>query len=363
MEKINVAKKEDLELFSDILNRNIRMLLGNVEEEVIDAFAERVLNKITSLDVYSWDYKDYFINPSRHGYTALSKDGFTSIKMYGLDKAPFPKEYIERIFSHEIWHAILVILNKWYGAYFERKVPYKKNDYKVHNYSGFLECSNSEHIFTPGSMMTDSLVQLLALAVVKKKKDEKYIIDDVFNFGLDDELDSPVDDFLTFFQMFVASFNLSSANWMNINYNKGKGLMDSTIVNSNGIDVPSNVFISSIFSCPIKVMDEFDRFTNKGAYIELLNRIDNVYIKYIEEGIVDTKEFVKIAKKIREFNRNYLSFYMRVSFIRPDQYKTLIKVFDQHYKAFMSELGVHKIMFSKAKFKKIVNNSVKKRIK
>lgn len=360
--KRNVSD-EDLELFNKVLSDNIRMLLGNVDPVILRTFQEKVVNRIRTLDIYPWDYEDSFVNREIHGYTEYSRDGKTAIKMYGLNASTFEKSYIEQIFSHELWHAIMVILNNMCGSCSERSILYGKDNYLVHNYSGFLECSSETLTFTPGAMIADSLAQMLALAVVNKGKSEDFIIDDVFNYGIGVELNSPVDDLLTFFQLFVSAFSLSYVNWMNNNYNNDKGLIDSTIVNTNSKVVPANIFISGSLTSPISVMDEYDRFTSKGAYIDLLKCIDNLYWKYIDLGQFDVKGFIKVAKCLKEFNHSRLNYYLNTAVISLEEYKKLIRIFNEHYEAFMKEIGAYRVKSSKIKFQKIVNKVVKKRIK
>lgn len=364
MKNINVENNLDLVLFNQILGDNISMLFGDLDSTINGLFAEKVSDKIDNLDICSWNYKDDVINEKVHGNTTFSDDGRTSIKMYGMTGYKDDLKYIEMIFSHELWHALMVVFNNVYGKYFKRSIELDSDIYDISSYSGFLKCTSGEYSFTPGYYMADSLAQTLALSVVKKRNDSSFVIDDAFKYKLDEKLlNSPTDDLLTFFQMFVAAFSLSSKNWMDKNYTSNKGLLESDTANEKSNILPNNIYISESIRNPISIMDEYDKYKGKGSYIELQTRIDASYRRYLNEGIMDSKEFIGIAKELRDFIVRRLYDLVDKSLISSTEYSELLGDFNKLYDAFLKEIKVYKVLCAKVKFKKIVKNLVKKRIK
>lgn len=364
MDKINVKNDKDLILFNHILGDIISMLFGDKDQSVNAVFSDKVLSRIKCLDIFDWNYKDDELNEFSHGNTKFSSDGKTGIKMYGLEGKSHNTRYIEQIFSHELWRAIMVIVNNIYGSCFKRDVFYDDCMFDVSNYSGFLRCSTGDYEFTPGYYIVDSLTQMLALSVVNKRNDPNFSMDELFKNPIDDEvLSSPTDDLLTFFQLFVSAFNLSSDNWMDKNYLINKGLLESYESNSTGHVLQNNIFISESIRNPISVMDEFDKYEGKGTYISVLARIDTLYRKYLEEGIVDSKEFIRVSRILKHFIYTRLYNYLDKSLITSDDFSELTGIFNAIYSRFMSEIRVYKIKSAKRKFKKRVKNLVNKRIK
>lgn len=351
-------------LFQQILGENISMLFGDKDVITTNLFTEKVLEKIDNLDIFDWDYEDAKLNNTSHGITTFLDKGHTDIKMYGLSGYMGNTKYIQLIFSHELWHALMANFNYLYGKYFERKIDYKGIMYKVNCYSGFFNCSDGDFAFTPGYYMNESLIQLLSLAVVKKRNETDFVIDDLFKYEInDDVLNSPIDDLLSFFQLFVSAFSLSCDNWMEKNYLNNKGILESSVTSEKYKILPNNIFISESIRNPIAIMDEFDKYEGSGSYINLLSKIDGLYREYLESGVINTKEFIKISRYLKDFVNRRLYDYLDKGLISNSEYTILISEFDEQYNCFMKELKVYKITNVRTKFKKIVKNLVKMRIK
>lgn len=358
MTNINIKSKEDLELFNQILNDNIAMLFGDNDVVIKKLFKEKVMERLESVEIHGWDYKDNDINESVHGLTKFSDDGYTSIKMYGLDHFDGDKKYIDLIYSHELWHALMVIFNHVYGSSFKRSADLEGYKYDVSNYSGFFKCDDDGYERTSGYYMTDNLCQLLALAIVKKKNNDDFIIDDLFNYSIDDELlTSPVDDFITFFQMFTSAFSLTSDEWMSKNYQLHKGILESTVNKTNIL--PNNIFITESMRNPIAIMDEFNKYVTHTSYLTLLSQIDRLYDKYLRAGVLDARGFMQVTSILSEFVNKRLYDYAMKSLLSEDEYKSLIDNFNQLRKSFMKEIKVYKVTNAKKKFKKAVKKLLK----
>lgn len=355
MNKIISSNEEDIKLFNQILRDNVAMLIGKSDKVTIDLFVSKILNRIRDVHIYDWKDRDEYVNESCHGFTDFLTDN-PQIKMYGTTGYKGEKEYIERIFSHELWHAIMFDFCKSYGSYFKRKIFRVQDTTEVTNYVGFLKCDTESSSYTPGYMMADSLANLLALSVVKKRNNPNFCIDDIFKNRIDDEsLNSPIDDLLTFHQLFIASFSLDNSDWMDENYNNGKGLLDSTSVLKDGKYSKNNIFITESLRNPISVMDEYDKYMGVGSYIELQNTIDRLYKEYVDNGIIKTREFIKVADTLDDFTFERLHDYNKKGIISIAEFAELFSNFIELHNAFLDELHVYKVKKSKQKFKKIVN--------
>lgn len=354
MNKIISSNDEDITLFNQILKDNIAMLIGKSDKVVVDLFVSKVLNRISDVHIYDWNVKDEFVNESVHGTTDFIPER-VPVKMYGTTGYTGKKEYIERIFSHELWHVLIVDLCKSYGSHFKRKIFSTQDTVEVTNYAGFFKCDTESSSYTPGYMMADSLTNLLALSVVKKRNDPSFVIDDIFKNRIDDELNSPIDDLLTFHQVFVAAFSLASNDWLDENYNNGKGLLDSTSILDNGKYSKNNIFITESLRNPISVMDEYDKYMGIGSYIDLQNTIDGLYKEYIDECTINTKGFINVIGKLKDFTFARLYDYNEKGIISSAELADLYSNFIELHNVFLDELRVHKVKKSKQKFKKVVN--------
>lgn len=366
MDTISVSTNKDYTLFQQILGDNISMLFGDSDRMITELFNEKVLDRIKSLEIRDWNYKDEDLNEKVHGHTRFSSDGLTDIKMYGTSEYNGDIKYIEVIFSHELWHALMVIFNNVYGSYFKRNAFLDADIYDVSNYSGFFKCDTDGYEYTPGYYMADSLAQLLAVAVVKKRNESDFIIDDLFRYNncIDDKhFLSPTDDLLTFFQMFVSAFSLSSDNWMDKNYLHNKGLLEASRIGKKSSVLPNNIFISESIRNPIAVMDEFDKYEYKSAYLELLTKIDKAYKQYVEGHGIDTKSFIEISKVLKDFVNKRLYDYLKKELITEEEYAGILQEFNSLYDVFMREIRTYKVTSARVKFKKRVKKLLNMRIK
>ena len=353
------ASSEDKEMFLDILDQNVRLLLGNLDKFFKDVFYEKIFSKMKYLNIYDWEVQDEFLNDRIFGYTEFSYTGETGIKMYGNKNYDGDKSYLKKIFSHEIWHALMTILNYTYGSTFKRDIKIGEFSYEVQNYSGFLMCSNENVKFNVGYFMAECLSQLLAIGTIDINENPDYKIDDVFNYKIEDESNSSVDDLLTFGQLFVAAFNLDSDFGYSYNYKKGEGLINYQVNTENKKYVLANIFITGSIKNPIMVMDEFDKYMGHGAYVILQKRLDQVYYKYRDEGIVDIKEFLSLCNELKSFVHMRLYYYLNNDIISKNEYDKLLNNFNELYKEFRGELKLYKVNTRRVKYKKKIDKLYK----
>ena len=196
MGKIKSSKEEDIALFNQILKDNIAMLIGKSDKFAIDLFASKILDGIGEVRIYDWNEFDEIINERVYGYVDYISEN-TQVMVYGTTGYTGDIEFIEKLFSDVIWHILMVYFCKSYGSHFKRKLFLKQGTVEVSNYAGFLKSEIEQGIATSGSMMIDNLTRLLALAVIKKRNDSNFIIDDVFKKGVGDkQKTSPFDNLL-----------------------------------------------------------------------------------------------------------------------------------------------------------------------
>ncbi len=355
MGKIKSSKEEDIALFNQILKDNIAMLIGKSDKFAIDLFASKILDGIGEVRIYDWNEFDEIINERVYGYVDYISEN-TQAMVYGTTGYTGDIEFIEKLFSDVIWHILMVYFCKSYGSHFKRKLFLKQGTVEVSNYAGFLKSEIEQGIATSGSMMIDNLTRLLALAVIKKRNDSNFIIDDVFKKGVGDkQKTSPFDNLLTFHQMFVAAFSLANNNWLEENYNAGKGILDSTLISDGGKCSKNNIFVTESIRNPIAVMDEYDKYNWSGAYIALQIRIDELCKTYIDDGVINTKGFAKVAKELQDFTFKRIYDYCEKGVITSATFVDLYNDFMKLYEIFLEDLRLHKIKKTKQKFKKAVN--------
>ena len=360
MEKITKIIEKDKILLEQIIADNVSLLFGEQDKLALNLFIDKIMDRISSIDIFDWKLTESSSDPfTRYGSSEILEDGRIAVKLCGTNNYKGHLRNIERVYSYEIWKILMIVLNSSYGSYFSRTVSNGSSKCEVKNYAGFLICDDGRVV---GKMMADSLAQVLSLVIQLNRTGLHFIIDDFFKNNMTDEdFNFKAFDLLPFFYLFVGSFKLIGSNWMDKNYDKGKGLLEGITI-KDSLTVQNNIFISESFRNPIAVMDEYDRYTYKGAYVSLMSRIDDIYNDYLENGYINVKGFIKIARELKNFFYTRLYDYLDKGKITKDVYEKISEEFDQVYASFKEKFHVFKITARREKFKKRVNNVLNRKM-
>lgn len=330
------ASQEDKIMFFDTLRDNVKLLLGN-DDVVNETFIGEFFKYLEYILIYDWNYKDEDIKEEIDGITDLSESGITAIKMKGNKGYVGDKKNISLLFSHELWHAIITVLNYMQSSNYERVINYDNMKLKVNNHSGFYGC-HYKFDFMVGYLLHECMVDILAYTTCNLKTDKKFIIEYALYYAITDEyMDAPYDDFLTLCQLFIAAFNLDSNNTFQKNYLDKKGLLGNYII-KNDKKVIANLFIEGTLKNPIEILDEYDRFMGEGTYISLLKDIDVFYERYIRNKRINVKVLYSVCDNLSEFVNRRLKYYLTNNYIDEEEYNNLTNNYLEILEAFKEEI-------------------------
>lgn len=340
---------EDKLLFEQELRNNIKILLGSSNTLLVNKFYEEVIDRLKSVSIIGWkDYSDK-LNEDMPGLTDYSLDGYTTIDLYGYDNNPYDEEFLKRSFSHEIWHAIIVILCQTCMPDKE----YRTEDLLVKNYSGFFNCTDSyNRIFTPGYLLNECIVDMLAIISNNLFHDGKYSIDDIFGFEFTDKYATGTYDyFLTFNQLLISAFNLDVRRGYQKNFDIGKGLLGYKVKSETGVELPANTFIDGLLQNPLKILEEFNKYLGDQIdYIDFVLAIDNVYFKFKNNMVYDYNVMLGIIGILTTFVNFRLIDYKEQGYISQGEYEFLLNNYNEVLTCFKEEIKAFKIVKSKKKF-------------
>lgn len=341
---------EDKLLYQQMLNGNIKLLVGNnslLSEQIVREF----FSKLDYLQIISWSKKHEF-NKDVHGETKFSDNGHTGIKMYGMGDYKGDKEYIEKLFSHEIWHALMTVLNNVYGNNESRIVELDHEEVQVVNYSGFYKCKSKSQEFMVGYLLVEVMADILTHIVYELQRDDNADIDEAFYYMINDiYCDALYDDFLTLGQLFIAAFNLDSSFCFKNIYQRGKGLLNYQIKVGNKFEV-ANVFIDSMIKNPLLAMDSYDQYMGSGSYISLLRDLDLVYYDYCQSLKINTNILKEIVNNLSVFTSKRINDYYSAGKINQVDKNLLLSNYDELLAVFKEEIECYE---RKKKDKNITN--------
>lgn len=350
--KYSYSSEEDKLLFSKILNLNIRLLVGKNNGYLEDKLNQEFFRNLDYLNIYNWKTKERVFKKGVHGETKFSTNGHTGINMYGNGGYVGDPTYIFKLFSHEIWHALITILNSLYGDRTGVTLKVKNQDLVVNNYSGFFLCRSKNDEFMVGYLLAEVMADILSHIVYELNNDEKYDVDDAFNYKIDDNtLDAPYDDFLTLVQLFIASFSLDAKFSFGDSVHSGKGVMNHYIDLTSKRSL-ANKFINGMLVDPLSTMDEYDKYMGMGEYINLLWDLDLVYSDYVKTKKMNIKSLNSISDRLNIFVNRRLSDYLKEEKLDENAYKVLINNFNELLDVFREEIRSYEV---KTNYKGIKN--------
>lgn len=348
--------EEDKLLFSNILRRNVRLLVGENIHDLADIIIEEFFRNLEYLNIYDWNSKDGRFAKGVHGEIKFSTNGHTGINMYGNKNFQGHEAYLSKLFSHEIWHALITVLNGIYGNKEEIKLEVKNQEVIVNNYSGFFLCKSDHEEFMVGYLLAEVMADILAHIIYEVELNSNYEIDDAFNYKIDDDaLDAPYDDFLTLVQLFIASFSLDAKFSFGSNYRDGKGILNYYVDLNNRREF-ANTFINGMLINPKDTMWEYDKYMGSGEYITLLWDLDLVYSDYSKTKSMNTTMLKSIGERLNSFVNLRLNYYFSNGFIDLESYETLLNNFNELLNVFREEIDNYEVKLCP----KIIQNIFKK---
>ena len=87
-----------------------------------------------------------------------------------------------------------------------------------------------------------------------------------------------------------------------------------------------------------------------------------IYNDYLENGYINVKGFIKIARELKSFFYTRLYDYLDKDKITKNVYEELSEEFDQVYANFKEKFHIFKITARREKFKKRVNNVLNRKM-
>lgn len=331
------STEEDRLLFSETLKKNVCLLVGKNNCNLGDNIIKEFYRNLEYLNIYEWGLKKRF-GYGIHGETMFSTNGHTGISMYGSKGFKGDKAYIIKLFSHEIWHALITVLNSIYGDKEGVKLELKNKQVEVNNYSGFFFIKSDNREFMVGYLLAEVMADILAHIVYELDNDTNYVIDDAFNYKIDDvTLDAPYDDFLTLVQLFIAAFSMDANFSFSDNYHGGKGIANY-YVDLGKKRCLANIFIEGMLNNPLSTMKEYDKYMGMGEYISLLWDLDLVYSDYAKTTKMNTAMLESIGNRLNSFVNNRLKDYLNKEFIDLESYEILLNNFNELLEVFKEEV-------------------------
>lgn len=348
------SSEEDKILFSKILKQNISLLVG-VNSNLTDHLVDEFFRKLDYLNIYDWHTKNGTLKKGVHGETKFSTNGHTGINMYGNNGYTGDISYISKLFSHEIWHALITVLNRIYGSAGVVNLKVKNQEVMVRNYSGFFICRSGNSEFMLGYLLVEVMADILSHIVYELDRDKQYNIDDAFNYKIEDNtLDAPYDDFLTLVQLFIAAFSLDSKFSYGSNSRNGKGLM-GYYINLNKKRNIANEFIEGTLINPLSIMNEYDRYMGIGEYLNLLWDLDLLYSDYVKSLKMNVDMLKSIGDRLSSFVNKRLGDYLSKEYIDEEAYNILVNNYNELLEVFKEEISNYEVKTGTKILKKIFN--------